>query len=242
MELTDALVIRVPAALNRSSVAALSDALARAARDTSRCAVVLRGAEPGVFCRGVDLAALAAGEDPAVAVETFAGFLLAIRTCVKPVICIVDGGADGGGVGVAAAADVTVAMPDASFALPELLFGLVPAIVLPYVAERVPIQKLRWLALSSERIDSGTALQLGLVDRIVSPEECDGLITSWIRRLRCARSEAIGGWKRMTMTPPPIGSFEGIHTTLRSLRDPAVGDRLRRFVEDGEPPWTAERS
>lgn len=242
MELIDTLVVRVPATLNRSSVTAMSDALADVSRETSRCAVVLQGAEPGVFCSGVDFAALAVGEDPAPAVEAFAGLLLAIRTCSKPVLCIVDGEAAGGGLGVAAAADVIVATPEASFALPELLFGLVPAIVLPYVVERIPIQKLRWIALSSERIDARAAVQIGLVDRVASWEESRGLVASWIRRLRCARPEAVSAWKRMTLAPPAIGSFEGIHATLRRLRDPAIGDRLRRFIEDGEPPWAAERS
>ncbi|HYM24281.1 MAG TPA: enoyl-CoA hydratase-related protein [Vicinamibacterales bacterium] len=242
MELTDAAVVRLPALLDASSVAAMRGALTRASEDGSARAIVLRGASPGVFCRGLDFAALAPGEDPEPAIQTFAASLFAIRTCSKPVLCVVDGEAAGGGVGVAAAADAVIATPGASFALPELLFGLAPAIVLPYLAERVAVQKLRWLALSSERIDACAAMQLGLVDRIMPSEECAGAIASWIARLKRARPEAVASWKRMTLTPPPIGGTNGVQATLQSLSDTRIGDRLRRFAEDGEPPWTADRS
>ena len=242
MELKGAALIRVPPALNRASVQALRDALATAAADSGACAVVLRGSEPGVFCRGVDFAALAAGEDPAEAVELFGACLQDIRRCPKPVICLVEGIADGGGVGLAAAADAVFATLEASFALPELLFGLTPAIVLPYLAERLSLQRLRWLALNTDCIDVFAAADLGLVDQVTPADRCGAAIESCIRRLRRLRQDAVAAWKCMTLAPSPIGSHDGIDTTLRRLRSADIVEPLRRFAEDGEPPWTVESS
>ena len=240
MELIDAAIVRVPAALNRSSLASLRDALASASRDAHVRAVVLRGADAGVFCRGVDFAAIAAGEDPTAAVDAFAGCLLEIRACAKPVVALVEGEAAGGGLGVAAAADAVLAVPDASFALPELLFGLTPAMILPYLAERVTPQKLRWLALCPERIDADAAQRIGLVDRVEPPERCDATIRSWLVRLRRTRPAACDAWKQMTMIPPALGSAEGAQRTLDTLRNAQIADRIRRFIDDGEPPWAVE--
>ncbi|HZP49402.1 MAG TPA: enoyl-CoA hydratase-related protein [Vicinamibacterales bacterium] len=241
MELSGAALVRVPAALDAARVAELSDAVACASTDARSSVVLLRGADGTVFCRGVDFAAAAGGGDVSAAIEQFDRTLAAIRHCSKPVICIVEGEAAGGGVGVAAAADVVVATPNASFALPELLFGLAPAIVLPYLAERMSIQKLRWLALTSERIDAATAAHLGLVDRVELPEHGDAVVAAWIARLRRLRPGAIADWKRMTARAPSIGSAEGRQATIAALGDPQVSGRLRRFADGGEPPWSTER-
>jgi enoyl-CoA hydratase/carnithine racemase len=228
--------------LNRASIQALRDAIAAASAHSGSGAIVLRGSDAATFCRGVDFAALAGGEDPADAAEMFAAVLLELRRCAKPVICLVEGNADGGGVGIAAAADAVFATPDASFALPELLFGLTPAIVLPYLAERLSLQRLRWLALSTDRIDAFAAANLGLVDQVTPAYRCGPAIESCIRRLRRVRPDAVAAWKGMTLTPSPIGSTNGIDATRRGLRHAEIVERLRRFAEDGEPPWAVERS
>jgi enoyl-CoA hydratase/carnithine racemase len=242
MELRGATLVHVPAALNRASVSAMRDAIAGASADSGSRAIVLRGSNPRTFCSGVDFVALAAGEDPAEAVEAFAACLQSIRRCSKPVICLVEGNADGGGVGIAAAADLVIATSDASFALPELLFGLTPAVVLPFLAERVSLQKLRWLALSSDRVGAFAAVELGLVDRVEPADRCVPAIESCLKRLTRVSPDAAAAWKRSTLTPPAIGSSDAIETTVRRLRSTETIERFRRFVEDGEPPWAAERS
>jgi len=240
MELTDAVTVRVPAVLNASTVQVFRVALHQAVAGNDSRVVVLRGSEAGVFCRGLDFGAASNGHEPSGTIEEFAACLGMIRMAPKPVVSFVEGEAIGGGVGLAAAADGVLATLDATFALPELLCGLAPAIVLPYLAERLTMQKLRWIALSSDRLDAQTAFRLGLIDRVESADRCHAVLRSWISRLARVRGDAGAAWKRATVTPPAQGSTEGVRLTIDRLRDPAVRDRLRRFVETGEPPWAAE--
>ena len=87
----------------------------------------------------MDLSAAADG-DITAAMDAFASALTAIRRA--PTVAFVDGDAHGGGCGLAAACDLVAATPKASFALPELLLGLVPGAILPALLDRMPAQKV----------------------------------------------------------------------------------------------------
>ena len=52
------------------------------------------------------------------------------------------------------------------FALPECVLGLIPAMVMPLLCERMPVQKARWMALSSRNVKAEEALAIGLVDEL----------------------------------------------------------------------------
>ena len=91
-----------------------------------------------------------------------------------------------------------------------------------------------------DRLDAQTAFRLGLIDCVEPADRCHAALRSWIGRLARLRGDAVAAWKRATVTPPAPGSTEGMRLTIDRLRDRAVRDRLRRFVEAGEPPWAAE--
>jgi enoyl-CoA hydratase/carnithine racemase len=247
MELTGAAIVAVPEALNLETVRNLSSALAAAFADRNSAVVVLTGGER-VFCKGLDWNASIAEDDPRASVKTFAHCLetvtgmrgIATGASAKPVIAFVRGEVAGGGVGLVAACDGVLAAPDATFTLPELLFGLTPAVIFPYVAQRVPAQKLRWLALTAATLTAKDALKLGLVDEVCSRANAPGLLRSWIRRLRRLRPELIAEWKEMTMTPRPRsndGLNDGVERTVSRLLDVCMRDAMRTFLETGEAPW-----
>src|SRR5262249_14717686 len=139
MELTNATIVRVPPALSAETVRNLRQALESAMLEGSSAVVVMVG-EGAVFCRGLDVSGV--DEVPRTAVEDFAVCLQVIRTGQKLVIALVQGAAIGGGVGLAAACDGVLATTEAVFMLPELLLGLTPSVILPYLAQRVSLQKL----------------------------------------------------------------------------------------------------
>jgi enoyl-CoA hydratase/carnithine racemase len=83
-----------------------------------------------------------------------------------PLICGVDGPVMGGGVGLAMAADVVWAGPEARFTFPETRIGLVPALVSVVARRRLRPATLQGMTLSATEVDPSDALRLGLVDRL----------------------------------------------------------------------------
>ena len=94
--------------------------------------LVLRGGD--VFCNGLALGSIHA-ESASDAMQGFVDALLAIRDHAGATLAIVEGGAAGGGVGIVAAADIAVATTTATFSLPEVLLGLTPATIAPFLPQ-----------------------------------------------------------------------------------------------------------
>lgn len=226
--------IEVPAALSPASLIALRERL----EAIEGGVVVLRGAGEA-FCRGIDFSALRdlAPDEEERALLDFEACLCRLRRAPAPVIAVVEGSALGGGLGLAAAADVLIAAADARFGLPEVLFGLYPAMVLAALEERVPAQKLRRLALEGASVDAAAALAMGLADE-VSPEP-DRALARWVRVLSRASAE---GARALKSHPPGVARFEravaaGRERTQAALRDPRVRARIDRFLADEALPW-----
>jgi enoyl-CoA hydratase/carnithine racemase len=236
MELTGATIVHAPTALNADTICHLHFALETALSDCGSEVVVLSN-EDAAFCRGLDLNVSASGDSLRQPLESFATCLEMIRTAAKPVIALVGGEAAGGGVGLAAACDGVLATTEATFTLPELLFGLTPAIVFPYLAQRVSLQKLRWMGLTAQTLTGEEAAAIGLADACCPAGKVPAVLRTWIRRLRRIDRNVIITWKRMTINAPVPGSNAGVEITLERLADAGLRDRLRRFVETGEAPW-----
>lgn len=239
MELKGAYVVLLPPALDAASVGGLREAIEQAAADSESRVIVLRGRTDETFCRGLDLSALASNASAERALEDFAWCVEALRSGSKPAVSIVRGESVGGGVGLAAACDCVVATPDASFNLTELLFGLTPSIVFAALSDRLTPQRLRAIALTSERIDAQRAHAIGLVDAVGGIDDAHATLRSWIGRLRRVDPGVVSTWKHMTVRP---ADREAVRRTLDRLREPDVRERLARFVESGEPPWVARSS
>ncbi len=149
----------------------LEAALDAAEADASVRAVVLTGAGDKAFCAGMDLREFAASGARRVFREKtgFAG--IAQRDFPKPLIAAVNGHALAGGLEIVLACDLVVAVPTASFGLPEVKRGLLANAGGPIrLARRLPLAVALELAMTGAAIDAPRAQALGLVNRIVPPE------------------------------------------------------------------------
>jgi len=155
-------------AVNADLATALGEAVERASGDPVVRVLVLTG-RGRAFCAGADLKAIASGQpiDPVGHDEWgFAGFVQ--HWCDKPVIAAVNGFAMGGGTELALACDLVVASDQASFGLPEVRRGLVAAAGgLLRIQHQVTPKRAMEVALTGEPIDAPTALEWGLVNRVV---------------------------------------------------------------------------
>lgn len=160
-----------PAQRNAIDAAAsreLRDAVGRFEADAAARVAILTATGDRAFCAGMDLKAFAAGEGPAIldGPGGFAGFTARPRT--KPVIAAVNGDALAGGCEIVLACDLVVAAEQARFGLPEVKRGLFAASGGAFRLPRAipPVRALE-LLLTGDPIDARTALELGLVNRVV---------------------------------------------------------------------------
>jgi enoyl-CoA hydratase/carnithine racemase len=191
-----------------------------------------------VFCEGMDLGELVAtGGDVAGTLACFAALLRALGSTPRPVIALVGGPAVGGGVGLAAAADIVLATPRATFGLPEALFGLTPATVFPVIARRVGPPRARWLALGAETISAAEAWRLGLVDELA--DDLEAALARYARRFDRLAPSALAEVKEMSMLHEAAPADYQARATAGFARLLASADtcsRIERFLA-GETPW-----
>ena len=174
-------------AFDEAMIGELDAAFAQLIADDQVRVIVLAG-EGKHFSAGADLQwmqrASSAGLEWNVAdARRFAAMLARIQSCPKPTLARVQGAALGGGVGLTAACDVAMAASNASFCVSEAKFGILPAVIGPYLIQAVGMRQARRLALSTERIDAAEALALGLVQRVVAPEELDAAVDQMLQQL-----------------------------------------------------------
>ena len=156
----------------------LIDELTHVLNEASYCdcgVVILTGAGTA-FCAGLDMEHLETMtartlEQHRRDSENMARVLRTLYSFPKPIIAAVNGPAIAGGMGLATLCDFTYAVPDARFGYTEVRVGFVPAIVASFLLRQVGEKRTRELLLSGRILKAEEACRLGLVTRIVQPEE-----------------------------------------------------------------------
>lgn len=237
MELTLA-TVRLPVQLDPDTVAGVARQLDVAVQSPARV-IVATGATAETFCLGL---AIGASFDGAPATGAFADLLATMHACDKPLLAVVEGRAIGGGMGLAAACDWMVATDGASFALPELLWGLVPAIIWPVIAGRMAPHTARQWTLSGHTRTAAEAADAGLVDEVIAPAAVAGATRRAARMLARLDPAALRRFRAWTRTSQqydlPTALRLGADITTELVRQPVVRDRWQAFTEGGTP-WSA---
>ena len=200
----------------------LIDAFTAAREDEAVRAVVVTGAGRG-FCAGQDLTefgdAYREGGRPDIEQhleETYHRLIPLIVELPKPVVCAVNGVAAGAGVSLAAACDVRLASEAARFSQAFVKIGLVPDSGGTWLLPRiVGYAKALELSISGDMVDAATALEIGLVSRVVSPETLEKEAAEYAQRLASLPTVATGEAKAL----------------LRDALSIDLGEALRREAE-----------
>jgi len=174
-------------AFDEAMIAELDAVFADLSADPAVRVIVLAG-EGKHFSAGADLqwmqrASAASQEWNLEDARRFAAMLSRIETCPKPTVARVQGAALGGGVGLACVCDIAIAADNASFAVSEAKFGILPAVIGPYVTNAVGKRQARRLALTTTRIAAAEALSIGLVQQLVALDDLDAAIDATVKEL-----------------------------------------------------------
>jgi enoyl-CoA hydratase/carnithine racemase len=188
-------------AMSQELLLALGEALREAAAESSIHCVVLRGEGP-VFSAGVDLGELAESAGQPGLLRPFRNVFLECanlcETMAKPVVCQIHRTCVGGALEVALGCDLRVASSDAQLGLPEVRFGLIPDVGgstrLPAV---VGLGRAKELIMTARMIGAAEAERIGLVNRVVEPEELERATQDLVEELLANSHVAVGRAKRV---------------------------------------------
>ena len=203
--------------------------------------VVLEGL-PEVFCFGADFqgihAAMAGGQQTKQSPEPLYDLWLKLATGPYITISHVRGKANAGGVGFVAASDIVLADQTAQFSLSELLFGLFPAIVMPFLIRRIGFQKAHYLTLMTQPVPVQQAHVWGLVDAYDAQSE--SLLRRHLLRIRRLSKIGILRYKRYMSRLYDL-LFQSKSLAVAANRevfsDPHNLEWIYRYVETGQFPW-----
>ena len=116
--------------------------------------------------------------------QTLAQVLLTWYQCPKPTLCIVQGDAYGGALGLIAASDYVIANEQAQFCFSELKLGLIPAVISPYILETMGYKQTKSLFLNAQKFSAQTALLKQLIDEALPQYELESraqaILQNWL--------------------------------------------------------------
>ncbi|APB75209.1 MULTISPECIES: enoyl-CoA hydratase/isomerase [Paenibacillus] len=202
--------------------------------------VVLEGL-PEVFCFGADFEGMRekveSGQEHAMSPEPMYDLWLKLATGPYITISHVRGKANAGGVGFIAASDIVIADETAQFSLSELLFGLFPACVLPFLVRRIGFQKAHYLTLMTQPVSVQQAHVWGVVDAYDAQSEM--VLRKHLLRLRRLSKHGILRYKRFMdelndlrqCKPLALASNQEVFSDAQNLKG------IFRYVETGQFPW-----
>jgi methylglutaconyl-CoA hydratase len=226
----------------------LIDELTMVLDDAAHCdcgVVILTGAGTA-FCAGLDMEHLATMtartvEQHRLDSENMARVLRSLYEFPKPIIAAVNGPAIAGGMGLATLCDFTYAVPDARFGYTEVRVGFVPAIVASFLTRQIGEKRTRELLLSGRILKADEACRLGLVTRIVQPEELMGEAHSLAHSLLLNSPQAMRAVKELLTGHSANQLDEEIEDAIaanshqRSSEDFREG--VRAFLEHRRAEW-----
>ena len=236
-------------ALSRAMIEDLREALRDLYLEKRVRAIVLTGAGDA-FCGGRDIREMLAepDADPASSQQRwgeeaseYRDLILEMLELPKPIIASVNGAAAACGAGLALAADVVVASPDARFGLPDARRGVVAGVVTPLLAYRLGAGLAGRLLLTSEMIDASEAHRLGVFHEIAPHDLLWARSAELGKQCALAAPEAIGLTKRLLLDT--VGEqlatqlTSGAIATATARTTEAAQEGLSAFVERREPGW-----
>lgn len=217
----------------------LGDGLAAAADDPSVRVVVLTNTG-NTFCAGADLSGSAPSEPPRY---SLADILSSMLESPRPVVGRIAGHCMGGGVGLAAACDLSVAADSARFGFTEVRIGAAPAIISVVCLPKLRRGDALELFLSGERITAARAASLGLITKSVPDEDLDSEVSELAAKLMSGAPSALAAAKRLVFDIPGLeraAAFEqtaAISEALFAAEEAQEG--MAAFREKRPPRWVS---
>lgn len=233
-------------ALNQQVVAELKHAFAEA-KANADCKVVVLQSSSDTFCAGADLQYLQSlqtntrAENVADSTHLMELFQT-IYTFPKIVISMVNGPAIAGGCGLATVTDYCFASETSTFGYTEVRIGFVPAIVMVFLLRKIGEGRAKEILLSGEVFNAKRALDLGLINAVVDPENLEAFTTDFAKNMvKKTSSQSVSVIKEMIAEIPEMDLNEALkyaaemNATMREKEDCKKG--ISAFLNKEKISW-----
>ena len=223
-------------ALSVELVNSLGDHMQQAMSDDDVRLIVLTN-ESNTFCAGADLKG-GSTEQPR---HTLVTILEAMQDGPKPVVGRIAGHCTGGGNGLAAACDVSIAADDVFFAFTEVRIGVAPAIISVVCLPKLRRADAAELFLTGKRCPAPRAAEIGLINRCVARAELDDAVAELCADLLAGGPHALAACKQLVYRVPymdrgdAFGWTEKLSAELFRSEEAAAG--IKAFREKSTAPW-----
>jgi 2-(1,2-epoxy-1,2-dihydrophenyl)acetyl-CoA isomerase len=178
----------------------LYDVLQLVAKDLEIRVVVIQGTGKG-FCGGGDVKEMHAAADKSRFLRDLTQAIhrcvIEIRIMEKPVIAAVNGAAFGAGLSLALACDMIIAVKDAKMSTAFIGIGLAPGCGTQFFTSLVGYQRACEYILTSKTFTAEEGYHLGIVNKIVEPENLDAAVEEMVSPFRALPPIAVGKAKML---------------------------------------------
>ena len=215
--------------------------------DSGVRAIVLTGAGD-FFCSGGNVNGLKQRSESDITVRRASisrlhAMIRTMRSCRKPIIAAVEGGAAGAGVALALACDLVVAAKGAYLSIAYVRIGLTPdGGTTGLLGHMIPRQLLAEMVMTGDRIDVERFYAMGVVNRIVEPGTALAEAEALAGRLAEGPANTIGNGKRLiTMAPENTLDQQLDHEAeliAEGLGSPEGREGIAAFLEKRRPDFT----
>jgi methylglutaconyl-CoA hydratase len=230
-------------ALGSALVGGLLDAVAAANSDPAIRALVVTN-EGSTFCAGANLKERSSSSAPASGSGGFEDLLEAIQTSPTPIVGRIAGHVVGGGNGLAAALDISIAAEDVKFGFTEVRLGVAPAIISVVCLPKMRPGEAMEAFLRGHRFPASRAAELGLINRAVPASELDAAVEEVLADLRKGGPKALGFAKRLVHEVPAMGQKEAFQATAKLSGELFAGEEaaegMAAFLGKRKPSWASD--
>ena len=219
-------------AFDAEMIRELTGALLSADRDEAVRLIVITGTG-SCFSAGADLnwmrsLVTASQDENERDALRLAKLMRSLNYLSKPTLARINGAAFGGGLGLIAACDITIAVDNAIFGLTEARLGLAPAVISPYVIRRIGETHARRYFLSGERFDSQRAYDIGLIQQTVAAGRLDEVVEAIIDQILKSGPLAVTHCKQL------VFKIAGHSAESQEITDKYTADLIARLRVSGE--------
>ncbi|RTL27124.1 MAG: enoyl-CoA hydratase/isomerase family protein [Burkholderiales bacterium] len=264
------LTLNRPEVRNAMSMAMINElltALKQAEEDPGVRVIVLRGAG-GHFCSGGDISDMAqarmklaaqqveetktgvktSGPSPVAQVNAqFGRLCLAFARTPLPVVTVLEGTVMGGGFGLACVSDVTLALDNVAFRLPETSLGVIPAQIAPFLVERLGYAEAKRLSVTGAKVLAQEALTIRLVHEVhASLDALNDALANTVASIMACGPQAIGQTKQLLaharLSTPESLIDDAAEMFARAVLSDEGQEGTSAFMQKRKPSWVPQAS